>query len=252
VTKNRDAEDDTAMWLTREHYALGHDSCLPCPRAVLVKWPSGEPSRSLVIGIAGGSGSGKTTISESVLEEVGPDAVLIQHDSYYRHNPGLPFEERTKINYDHPDSLETDLLVKHVSELVAGAPVDIPVYDFNQHVRSDETRNVKPAPVILLEGILVLAEVEMRALMDLKIYVDTESDVRLARRLSRDITERGRSAESVISQYLETVRPMHLQFVEPSKRYADLIVPEGYNPGAVGTVIHMIQKVAAGGDLWPR
>ncbi len=214
-----------------------------------MRWPQGEPSRSLVIGIAGGSGSGKTTISESVLEEVGPDAVLIQHDSYYRHNPNLPFEERTKINYDHPDSLETDLFVKHVSELLSGTTIDIPVYDFNRHLRSEETRTVKPAPVILLEGILVLAEVELRAIMDLKIYVDTESDVRLARRLSRDITDRGRSAQSVIDQYLETVRPMHLQFVEPSKRYADLIVPEGYNPGAVGTVIHMIQRVAAGGEL---
>ena len=139
--------------------------------------------------------------------------------------------------------------MKHVSELVSGAPVDIPVYDFSQHLRSGETRTIKPAPVILLEGILVLAEPELRSLMDLKIYVDTESDVRLARRLGRDMTERGRSADSVIAQYLETVRPMHLQFVEPSKRYADLIVPEGYNPGAVGTVIHMIQRVAAGGEL---
>lgn len=213
-----------------------------------MRWPGGEPERSLVIGIAGGSGSGKTTISESVLEEVGSDAVLIQHDSYYRHNPHLSRDDRALINYDHPDSLETDLLVKDLSELVAGSDVDIPVYDFSEHLRSQTCRTIHPAPVILVEGILVLAEPDLRALMDLKIYVDTEADVRLARRLGRDIDERGRSAKSVIDQYLETVRPMHLQFVEPSKRYADLIVPEGYNPGAVGTVIHMIQRVA-GGEL---
>lgn len=213
-----------------------------------VRWPTGWPAKPLVIGIAGGSGSGKTTISESVLAEVEPDAILIQHDSYYRHSPHLALAERARINYDHPDSLETDLFVKHLTELVSGNVIEIPVYDFGQHLRSDATRRIDPAPVILLEGILVLAEPDLRALMDLKIYVDTEADVRLARRLKRDIEERERSAESVIDQYLTTVRPMHLQFVEPSKRYADLIVPEGYNPGAVGTVIHMIQQVAAGGS----
>ncbi len=194
--------------------------------------------------MAGGSGSGKTTIAETVMAEVGPDAVLIQHDAYYRNNEHLTFEERAAINYDHPNSLETDLFVKHVSELVAGQPVDIPQYDFSQHLRAEHTRRVDPAPVIILEGILVLAEPDLRALMDLKIYVDTEPDLRLARRLRRDIEERGRSAGSVIDQYLESVRPMHLQFVEPSKRYADLIIPEGFNPGAVGTVIHLIQQVA--------
>jgi uridine kinase len=204
-------------------------------------WPTAGP---LVIGLAGGSGSGKTTIAQSILDAIGRDDVtLIQHDAYYRDQSNTPVEERAKVNYDHPDSLETDLLVEHLQQLVAGEPIDRPVYDFTVHNRSTETIRVEPRQAILVEGILVLYEPELRALMDLKVYVDTDADLRLARRWERDITERGRSFESVRDQYLGTVRPMHLQFVEPSKRYADIVIPEGYNLGAVGTVISAIRDV---------
>jgi len=209
--------------------------------ATLPRWPTAGP---LVIGIAGGSGSGKTTVARSVVESIGRDAVvLIQHDAYYREQSHLPLEERAKVNYDHPDSLETDLLVEHLRLLVAGTSVHRPVYDFTVHTRSAETVLVEPKPVILVEGILVLYEPSLRELMDLKIYIDTDSDLRIVRRLERDINERGRSFDSVRDQYLHTVRPMHLQFVEPSKRYADIVIPEGYNLGAVGTVISMIRDV---------
>ncbi len=209
--------------------------------ATLPRWPTAGP---LVIGIAGGSGSGKTTVARSVVESIGRDAVvLIQHDAYYREQSHLPLEERAKVNYDHPDSLETDLLVEHLRLLVAGTSVHRPVYDFTVHTRSAETVLVEPKPVILVEGILVLYEPSLRELMDLKIYIDTDSDLRIVRRLERDINERGRSFDSVRDQYLHTVRPMHLQFVEPSKRYPDIVIPEGYNLGAVGTVISMIRDV---------
>jgi uridine kinase len=206
----------------------------------LPRWPTAGP---LVIGIAGGSGSGKTTIARSVVESIGREAVvLIQHDAYYRDQSQLAVEERAKVNYDHPDSLETDLLVAHLSDLLAGGPVRRPVYDFTVHNRSLETVLLEPKPVILVEGILVLYEPALRELMDLRIYIDTDPDLRIVRRLERDITERGRSFESVRDQYLETVRPMHLQFVEPSKRYADIVIPEGYSRfrrvsvvGATGT-----------------
>jgi uridine kinase len=209
--------------------------------ASLPRWPTAGP---LVIGIAGGSGSGKTTISRSVMESIGREAVeLIQHDAYYREQSHLPVEERAKVNYDHPDSLETDLLVAHLRDLLTGNPVERPVYDFTVHNRSRDKVPVEPKPVILVEGILVLYEPALRELMDLKIYIDTDSDLRIVRRLERDIKERGRSFDSVRDQYLHTVRPMHLQFVEPSKRYADIVIPEGYNLGAVGTVISMIRDV---------
>lgn len=204
-------------------------------------WPTAGP---LILGIGGGSGSGKTTISESIVEEIGDEQVeLIQHDSYYRDLTHLPVEERSKVNYDHPDSLETDLLVAHLGKLLAGESIDRPVYDFTVHNRSPETVRVEPKPVVIVEGILVLYEPTLRDLMDLKVYVDTDADLRIVRRLGRDINERGRTFDSVQQQYLETVRPMHLQFVEPSKRYADIVIPEGYNVGAVGTVISMIREV---------
>jgi len=203
-------------------------------------WPTHD--RPLLIGIAGGSGSGKTTIAMAVMEEIGESgAAHIAHDAYYRHQPDLPFEQRAKVNYDHPHSLETELLIKHLEELRSGHEVDVPEYDFNQHLRRPEWRRVEPRPVIIVEGILILAEPELREMFDLKIYVDADPDLRILRRLERDIAERGRSRESVVDQYHATVRPMHLQFVEPSKRYADLIIPHGYNTSAVGTVVRMIR-----------
>jgi uridine kinase len=214
---------------------------VPAPR---IDWPTAGP---LVIGLAGGSGSGKTTIAESIVEAIGPEhVVLIQHDAYYRDQTDLPLEERAKVNYDHPNSLETSLLAAHIGQLLEGTPIDRPTYDFTVHNRSAETVVVEPKPVIVVEGILVLSEPELRDLMDLKIYVDTDPDLRIVRRLERDIEERGRSFESVRDQYLKTVRPMHLQFVEPSKRYADIVIPEGYNINAVATVISMIREVLRG------
>lgn len=194
----------------------------------------------LIIGIAGGSGSGKTTIAAAVVAAL-PGVVLIQHDSYYRHRPELSFEERSRVNYDHPDSLETELLIDHVRLLSKGVAIDRPTYDFTRHLRAIETNRLEPAAVIIVEGILVLADQDFREHLDRKIYVDTEPDIRLARRLGRDIEERGRTTASVLEQYFAFVRPMHLEFVEPSKRYADLIIPEGYNPAAAAaTVIDMI------------
>jgi len=208
------------------------------------QWPTEGP---LVIGLAGGSGAGKTTIVESIIEGIGPDNVaLIQHDAYYRDLTHLPLEERAQVNYDHPDSLETELLVEHIEGLLAGRAVQRPTYDFTVHNRAAATVAVEPRPVLLIEGILVLYETSLRRLMDLKIYIDADSDLRIVRRMERDIQERGRTFESVRDQYLSTVRPMHLQFVEPSKRYADIVIPEGYNINAVATVISMIREVLRG------
>lgn len=205
-------------------------------------WPVDGQDRPFVIGVAGGSGSGKTTIAQSVVDIVGEDlVVLIQHDAYYRDQAHMSFDERTKINYDHPDSLENELFVAHLTELRAGRPIERPVYDFTTHTRTAMTVRIEPEAVVLVEGILVLAEPELRKLFDLRIYIDTDPDLRLMRRLQRDIVERGRTIDSVLEQYERTVRPMHLQFVEPSKRYADIIVPEGYNPRVVGTVTAMIR-----------
>ncbi len=201
-----------------------------------------KPDRPLFIGLAGGSGSGKTTIAESVLDRLDGQVALVHHDAYYRHAPELSYEERTKVNYDHPASLETELLVEHLMALRSGVAIERPVYDFAVHLRSDETVRVEPAPVVVVEGILVLAEPELRSELDLKIFVDTDSDIRLARRLQRDIEERGRTVDSVVSQYFDTVRPMHIEYVETSKRYADLIIPEGYNPRAVATVVELIRS----------
>ena len=206
-----------------------------------VEWPQGLP---LVIGVAGGSGSGKTTICASIVERIGPDqVVLIAHDAYYRHRPELSYEERTRVNYDHPDSLETELLISHLTDLSAGRPIRQPLYDFSRHLRRSESSVVKPRPVVLIEGILILVEPELREIMDLQVFVDTDPDVRVLRRVERDMRERGRSFDSIVRQYLATVRPMHLQFVEPSKRYADVVIPEGYNRDAVGALVSTIREV---------
>lgn len=200
--------------------------------------------KPLVVGVAGGSGSGKTTIVNAILVQIGrPDMVMLQHDSYYRDNAHLPMAERAQINYDHPDSLETDLLIRHLRELIAGREVEVPVYDFANHCRLAKGLVKKPAKVIFVEGILIFLDKKLRDLMDVKIFVETDGDIRIIRRLLRDIRERQRTMESVIQQYLETVRPMHMQFVEPSRRYADIIIPEGHNPVSTDLVVTMLKHV---------
>lgn len=181
----------------------------------------------LVVGIAGGTASGKTTLTRQLASRLGNDVTVIEHDSYYRAYHELSFEERTKLNYDHPDIYETELLVEHLATLRRGESVEVPVYDYPNYDRSDKTVTVTPAPVVVVEGILILADAALREQMDIKIFVDAEADVRILRRALRDGRERGRSLESVAEQYLATVKPMHEAFVEPSKRYADIIVPSG-------------------------
>ncbi len=184
--------------------------------------------KPVIIGVAGGSGSGKTTVVKHIMEHVGEERIqLIEHDSYYRDLRHISFEERLKVNFDHPSSLETELMIRHVKALCEGYSVDIPVYNYQEHIREELKQTVSPKPIILLDGILILSEPELRELMDFRIYVDTDDDIRLLRRLQRDIQERGRSVESVMHQYEKFVRPMHLKFVEPSKRYADIIIPRG-------------------------
>jgi len=181
-----------------------------------------------VIGIAGGTGSGKTTVAHAIVKRVGEERIaFLSHDAYYRDFDDLPKDILAGKNFDHPDSLETDLLVRHLRALRQGMVVEMPVYDFRIHRRAPETRRVEPRKVILVDGILIYVEAELRKLFDVKIFVDTDADIRLIRRIKRDIAERGRSLESVVAQYESTVRPMHLEFVEPSKRWADLIIPEG-------------------------
>ncbi len=196
----------------------------------------------LTVGIAGGSGSGKTTIAESLTKEFGGAVALVQHDAYYRHSPELSFEERSKVNYDHPASLDTELLIKHLAALRSGESIEKPSYDFSTHLRSEKVSEVEPAPVIVVEGILVLAQPELRAVLDLKVFVDTDADIRLARRLERDIHERGRTMSAVIAQYFTSVRPMHLEFVEPSKVYADVVITGGFSPHAVDVVVDLINS----------
>ncbi len=183
---------------------------------------------TLVIGIAGGTGSGKTTIARKIESSVPIEQVnRIEHDSYYRDRSDLTYEERCKLNFDHPSSLETALFVEHVKALKAGETVEVPIYDFTKHRRKEETRRVAAKPILIVEGILALAEPALREQMDIKLYVDTDADIRAFRRIRRDLEQRGRDFESIREQYYDTVRPMHLQFVEPSKRWADLILPEG-------------------------
>jgi uridine kinase len=199
----------------------------------------------LVIGIAGGSGSGKTTVAEEILNRVGPERIAyLPHDAYYKDLSGLPPAQRADVNFDHPHSLENDLLIAHIQLLRAGQPAELPVYDFSTHSRTDRTILISPRNVIIVEGILIFAEPELRPLFDIKIFVDTDPDIRFIRRLQRDIRERGRTTESVIHQYLKTVRPMHLEFVEPSKRYADVIIPEGgFNAAALDMVVARIESM---------
>ena len=199
----------------------------------------------IVIGIAGGTGSGKTTVAEVILKRVGADRIaFLAHDAYYRDLEALPRAQRDTINFDHPDSLETDLMVRHLEALRRWEAVEIPVYDFTIHSRTARTLRIEPQPVILVEGILVFAEPALRRLFDVKIFVDTDADIRFIRRLQRDIDERGRTAASVIQQYQTTVRPMHLEFVEPSKRYADVIIPEGgLNTVAMDMVVARTQSL---------
>ena len=182
----------------------------------------------MIIGISGGTGSGKTTVAQKIIAPVGDgNVVYLQQDSYYRNLGDMPIDLRHRVNYDHPDAFDTDLLINHLAALRAGEGIEQPIYDYPTHSRRSETIHVQPKPVIIVEGILVFVNPQMRGLMDLKIFVDTDADIRFIRRLDRDVHERGRSVESVIKQYTTTVRPMHLQFVEPSKRYADVIIPEG-------------------------
>ncbi len=201
--------------------------------------------KCVIVGVAGGTGSGKTTIARTIYEQLGPEKVAyIPHDAYYHDLSHLPPEERARQNFDHPDSLETSLLIEHLRQLREGKPVEIPIYDFATHTRRPETRRVEPRPIIVVEGILVFVEPELRDLMDIKIFVDTDPDIRFIRRLVRDIQERGRTMESVIRQYLETVRIMHLEFVEPSKRYADIIIPEGgFNTVALDMVLARLRSM---------
>jgi uridine kinase len=200
----------------------------------------------LVIGVAGGSGSGKTTVVRKILEALQDTQVpVIEHDRYYRDRNELRLEERAALNYDHPDSLETDLMVRHLIELRAGRSIEAPVYDFARHARKDETETIAAGRAIIVEGILIYTDAALRKLMDVKVFVDTDDDTRFIRRLQRDIAERGRTVQSVIDQYLGTVKPMHLEFVEPSKRYADIIVPQGgHNAVAIDMLLRLIRGLA--------
>jgi len=203
-------------------------------------------TRPVIIGLAGGSGSGKSTILRRLLEELGPERVsVLEHDAYYRDLRAIPFEDRLRVNYDHPDSLETSLLVEHVESLLQGQAVDKPIYDFTEHTRSNRTERIEPTPIIIVEGILVLAEPELTKRMDIRLFVDTDDDIRLIRRIRRDMVERGRSLESILGQYESTVRPMHIEFVEPSKRRADLIIPRGgHNEVAFDLVLARIRYLS--------
>lgn len=213
----------------------------PLPMPVLTT----PDHRSSVLGVAGGTGSGKTTVVRAILDAVGADRIaFIEQDSYYKDIVWRSEAELLHHNFDHPAALDNDLLISHIAALKAGHPVEVPIYDFVRHRRTNRTRRVEPKPVVLLEGILIFCEAALRDLLDFKIYVDTDADIRLIRRLGRDMSERGRTVQDVLRQYLETVRPMHLEFVEPSKRYADIIIPEGgENKVAMEMVVARVEQL---------
>jgi uridine kinase len=202
-------------------------------------------ARPVTIGVAGGTGSGKTTVSNALLERVGARHIaFLPHDAYYRDLEDIPRTDNEVINFDHPDSLETSLMIEHIRRLQNGEAVEIPIYDFTTHSRTDRTKLVQPQPIILVEGILIFAEPGLRKLFDVRIFVDADADIRFIRRLRRDVAERGRTVETVMHQYLTTVRPMHLEFVEPSKRYADVIIPEGgYNAVAMDMLSDRVRNI---------
>jgi len=198
----------------------------------------------MIIGIAGASGSGKTTIAKNIHKAIKSDAVLMNHDGYYKNHPTLTLEQRASMNFDHPDSLETSLLIEHLKELKAGKSIEQPKYDFTKHERQKSTVTIHPVSVILVEGILIFTDPELRELMDIKVFVDTDTDICLLRRIKRDVEYRGRTLRSVLDQYMNTVKPMYHEFVEPSKRYADIIVPEGgYNEVANGIIITRAKSI---------
>ncbi|NLW40654.1 MAG: uridine kinase [Tissierellia bacterium] len=202
-------------------------------------------AKKLLIGIAGGTGSGKSTVAREILKSINEKNVaIIEQDSYYKDQSHLSFEDRVNINYDHPFAFDNELLIKHLKELLNDKPIEKPIYDFEQHTRKEETITVYPREIIILEGILILNDEEIRNLCDIKVFVDTDSDVRVIRRIQRDIKERGRSLDSVIKQYMSTVRPAHLQFIEPTKKYADIIIPEGgYNKVAIDIIVTKINSI---------
>ena len=202
----------------------------------------------MIIGICGGTGSGKTTIARKIFEAVGAEhVILLEQDSYYRNLADMPLDARHKANFDHPDSIDSEMLMNHLKRLKSGLPIDMPVYDFKSHTRSERVEHLEPKPVVMVEGILIFSEPRILNLLDIKVFVDTPDDVRFIRRLRRDIAERGRTTESVIEQYLATVRPMHFEFVEPSKRHADLIIPEGTtNEISIEILCGMIREKVSG------
>jgi uridine kinase len=206
---------------------------------------AGSQQSRLVIGVAGGSGSGKTTVVRRIVEALGPDSVsILEHDRYYRDRLDLRLEDRMALNWDHPDSLETDLMVRHVVELKEGRAVEAPLYDFPRYCRRAATETIEPRAAIIAEGILIFTDAALRAQMDIKVFVDTDDDTRFIRRLKRDVAERGRTMDSVIDQYLASVKPMHLEFVQPSKRYADVIIPQGgNNKVAVDLLLTLIRSL---------
>jgi uridine kinase len=201
--------------------------------------------KPVVIGVAGGSGSGKTSVTKAIYDSFrGHSIMMIEQDYYYKDQSDLPLEERLKTNYDHPLAFDNDLLIEHINQLLRYEPIEKPVYDYAMHTRSNEVKHVEPKDVIILEGILILEDERLRDLMDIKLYVDTDADLRIIRRLLRDIKERGRSMDSVIEQYVNVVRPMHNQFIEPTKRYADIIIPEGgHNRVAIDIMVTKIQTI---------